>query len=74
MNTLYVVEAESGVHCGNCELGVGLTRAAAIRDAYGPGGKLPRHAWVNILPRKGAEKVRAPKGPEWPLVSSEKYP
>ena len=44
MEKLYVVEAESGVHYGNCELGVGLTRAAAIRNAYGPGGKLPHHA------------------------------
>ena len=52
MDTLYVVEAESGVHYGNCELGVGLSRAAAIRDAYGPGGKLPHHAWVSIIKKE----------------------
>ena len=52
MNTLYVVEAESGVHYGNCELGVGLTRAAAIRDAYGPEGKLPRSAWVQVVKKE----------------------
>jgi hypothetical protein len=57
MNTLYVVEAESGVSYGNCELGVGLSRAAAIRDAYGPGGKLPHHAWVRIV-RKDEEPAR----------------
>jgi hypothetical protein len=66
MNTLYVVEAESGVHYGNCELGVGPTRAAAIRDAYGPGGKLPRHAWVNIISRekepKRFERLKAQNG------------
>lgn len=49
MKTIYIVEARSGVHYGNCELGVGATRAAAIADAYGPGGKLPRHAWVTTL-------------------------
>ena len=66
MNTLYVVEAESGARYGNCLLGVGLTRAAAIRDAYGPGGKLPRHAWVNIVSRekepKRFERLRAQNG------------
>ena len=66
MEKLYVVEAESGVHYGVCELGVGLTRAAAIRDAYGPGGKLPRHAWVNIVSRekepKKFERLKAQNG------------
>ncbi len=66
MDKLYVVEAESGVHYGNCELGVGPTRAAAIRDAYGPGGKLPRHAWVNIVSRekepKRFERLKAQNG------------
>ena len=52
MNTVYVVYAESGVHCGNCELGVGLSRADAIRNAYGPGGKLPRHAWVSVVKKE----------------------
>ena len=66
MNTVYVVYAESGVHCGNCELGVGLSRADAIRNAYGPGGKLPRHAWVDIVSRekepKRFERLKAQNG------------
>ena len=56
MNTLYVVEANSGAHSGFCELGVGLTRDAAIRDAYGPGGELHLHAWVNIVSREKEPK------------------
>ena len=66
MEKLYVVEAESGVHYGNCELGVGLSRAAAIRDAYGPGGKLPRFAWVVIVTKEDHpsrfERLRAQNG------------
>jgi hypothetical protein len=66
MEKLYVVEAESGVHYGDCELGVGPTRAAAIRDAYGPGGKLPRFAWVVIVTKEDHpsrfERLRAQNG------------
>jgi hypothetical protein len=49
MKTIYIVEARSGVHFGNCELGAGATRKGAIESAYGPGGRLPRHAWVSTL-------------------------
>jgi len=52
MNIIYVVYAESGIHCGNRELGVGLSRADAIRNAYGPGGKLSRHAWVSVVKKE----------------------
>jgi hypothetical protein len=66
MDKLYVVVAESGVHYGDCELGVGPTRAAAIRDAYGPGGKLPRFAWVVIVTKEdnpaGFERLKAQNG------------
>lgn len=52
MNTLYVIEANSGAHSGICELGVGLSRAAAIRDAYGRERDLPLTAWVRIVKKE----------------------
>jgi hypothetical protein len=51
MQKIFIVEAASGVHAGACVLGVGASRAEAVRDAYGPGGKLPYHAWVRELLR-----------------------
>lgn len=43
---LFIVEGKSGAHLGNCILGSGNTKRAAIIDAYGEGGKLSRGAWI----------------------------
>jgi hypothetical protein len=58
MKKIFIVETPSGARFGNCLLGHGPTRAAAIADAYGPDGKLPRHAWVREVTAEEFEEMR----------------
>ena len=43
MEKVYIVEAMSGVHHGNCCIGIGATEKEAIEDA---GGKLTKNQCI----------------------------
>ena len=55
---IYVVVSPSAISQRLCLLGEGATKRDAIADAYGPGGKLPRHADCYAVSEEELQRLR----------------